>query len=290
MPPTIPTDAIAEYKIWPDGPPENLCAGLTETSFESPDPTTDERWIRNIQTPTLTHFKAVGPAKGAVLVAPGGAFHFVSIDNEGYRMARRLTARGYDAFVLKYRCYPLPETDAEVPAALDTLFGSLPKFGPGDISPPTRHPNAETGRTLAQADGRQALRFLRENAERLGIAANPLGIMGFSAGGGIAAHLAYAAPQDCRPDFAALIYAGYTPQDAPKENDPPTFLAIAADDELIPAFSSARLAEACHRASVPVELHIYQNGGHGFGSRTQGTQSDRWFDDFDAWFNAALPS
>lgn len=278
----LPEGADACFDIWPDGAPGGTNEDLHERIMQNPDPSTPERWVYNIAVPTLTRFPAANPNGTAMIVAPGGAFHFVSIDNEGYRVALKAAANGIDCYVLKYRCFPMPDDAPQVSDYLDSLFGSLPAATPGEFEPPRRHRNAELGRELAEEDGRQAIRFMRANADRLGIAGHRLGVMGFSAGGGIAVDLACAAPSECRPDFCAAIYPGYRQTEIPKDA-PPIFLATAADDALVAPFSTARLAEKYHRARKQVTLHVYGDGGHGFGIRNQNKLSDRWFDDFRAW-------
>lgn len=281
----LPFGASEVFEIWPNGVPENASIGLTEKVFDNPASTSGERWILNVQVPTLTRFAAKGPARGAVLVIPGGAFHFVSIDNEGYRIARRLAEQGIEAFVLKYRCHPMPEDDADAADYLKAFYASQEKPGPGETEPQIRMPAAIIGRGFAEEDGCQAIRFLTEHAAQLSIDPDRIGVIGFSAGGSVGAHLAFSAPLEIRPAYAALIYGGYKKADFPKEGGAPMFLAVAADDPIVPAFSIARLAEACHKVGAPVTLHLYGNGGHGFGSRIQGTLSDRWFDDFMVWRN-----
>lgn len=271
------------YELWPEGPSSNPAAGRTEVVFDSPAPGPAERWIRNVQVPTLTRFPAKHPKGITILVVPGGGFQFVSIDNEGYRVARLLAGQGVDAYVLTYRCNPIPEADAEIPAFFKRAFGNAPQAKPGETAPPPFDPDREPGRLCAEEDGRQAMRYLKAHAADLGIDPAKLGVIGFSAGGGIAAHLAFSAPEDCVPAFAGLIYAAYRPTDLPKAGGPAAFLAIASDDPLVPAFSTVRLAETCHRAGLTTSLHVYADGAHGFGAKTQGKQSDRWFDDFMAF-------
>lgn len=287
---SLPPGAAAVIDLWPADalPPPD--PARTEKIFPNPNPDVPERWIRNVQHPTLTHFPATAPRRRglSLLVVPGGAFHFVSIDNEGYDLARALAAAGIDAFVLKYRVAPMPEADDDIPAFMARLGERLGQAAPGETLPPgvrraESGPLAE-GRALGCADGRQAMRLLRARAGDLGIAPARLGVIGFSAGGGIAADLMLAAPPDCRPAFAAPIYPAWAEAPVPADL-PPVFLATAADDTLVAPFSTAKLGEICHRAGGRVALNIYGEGGHGFGIRKQGRLSDRWFDDFIAWLD-----
>jgi acetyl esterase/lipase len=278
----LPEGATAAHDLWPGGPPADFINDRSEAIFAHPGGV-PERWIRNVTRPTLTQFPATGPRRGiTALVVPGGAFHFVSIDNEGYDVARALNAAGIDAFVLKYRGFPMPEADADIPAFMQVLDGRLDHPVPGQTAPPGGSAEVDVGRALASQDGQQAMRRIRAQAVQWGVDATRLGVIGFSAGGGVAVDLALAAPPDCRPAWAAPIYPAWAPAAVPPDA-PSLFLATAADDPLVAPFSTARLGELAHRAGVPVALHMYGNGGHGFGIRRQGHLSDRWFQDFLDW-------
>lgn len=277
----VPADAVSVIDLWPDGVPEGPTRGLAEKTCANPDPMVPERWVRNVTQPTLTQFAAKGGDGRAMLVVPGGGFRFVSIDNEGYDLARALAAVGWEVFVLKYRVAPMPDDDADVQRWLDEDFAG-PQAKPGQTTPPVST-MLDEGRDAGSEDAREAMRLLLERADVLGIDPERIAAIGFSAGGGIVTDLAYDSPQALRPYLVAPIYPAWregldVPGDAP-----PTFLAAASDDPLVAPMSTARLAEAVHRAGVPVALHIYGNGGHGFGIRRQGNLSDRWFDDFLRW-------
>lgn len=219
----------------------------------------------------------------AVIVAPGGAFHFLMMNHEGYDVARWLAKLGVTAFVLKYRVQHTPEADADMPAFLEELGKKLPIVTQTEIDPPMTYAPAEEARLWGEEDGRQAIRFLRHKATELGIDPHRIGIMGFSAGGGIAINAILEHDSLSRPDFAAGIYPGYrivmpVPQDAP-----PLFIVIADDDTAVAPISSARLYEEWHKAGKAVELHIFANGGHGFGLLKQNLLSDMWSDLFRNW-------
>ncbi len=118
----LPPGASAVIDLWPEGAPDGFANDRTERIFANPNPAVPERWIRNVTRPRLTQFPATGLRRGiTMLVVPGGAFHFVSIDNEGYDVATALSARGIDAFVLTYRVWPMPEADADLPAFMEVL-------------------------------------------------------------------------------------------------------------------------------------------------------------------------
>ncbi|MCS7187401.1 MAG: alpha/beta hydrolase fold domain-containing protein, partial [Armatimonadota bacterium] len=217
-----------------------------------------------------------------VIVAPGGAFYFLAIDKEGYDVARLLTKWGITAFVLKYRLAHTPEDDAEMLALLEGWMRNAPIQERGKETPPVGSEEAEAARLLAEEDGRQAIRFVRKNAEGWGLDPQKIGIMGFSAGGGVAVAAALEHDEQSRPNFVAGIYPGYRTKPVPPDA-PPLFLATADDDILVGPVSVARLYESWHKAGIPVELHIFSAGGHGFGSLKQNLPSDAWLDLFKNW-------
>lgn len=256
--------------------------------MQAPNVPSSSRMVRNVVIPTLTVFEpSADIANGtAVVVAPGGAFHFLMMDHEGYDVARWLNHLGVTGFVLKYRVQRTPDDDAEMPVFLDKLGEELPHPDQTEVNPPMSHPGAEEARLWGEEDARQAIRFLRQNAADLNIDAKKIGIIGFSAGGGIAVNAALEHDDLSRPDFVAGIYVGYRLVDAVQEDLPPLFLAIADDDKAVAPISSARLYEAWHKADKPFELHVFANGGHGFGMREQGLLSDLWTQLFKGWLTA----
>jgi len=138
---------------------------------------------------------------------------------------------------------------------------------------------------LAAADGRAAVRLVRERADEFGVDPNRVGVMGFSAGGNVAVQVAYADDPAARPSFVAAVYPstrGFELGEPPAGSGP-MFLALASDDELGLAGDSIALYETWRRARLPVELHAYATGGHGFGMRTKHLLSDSWIDRFLDW-------
>jgi acetyl esterase/lipase len=227
---------------------------------------------------------AAGTANGtAIIVAPGGAFHFLMVDHEGYDLARSLTKLGVTTFVLKYRVQHTPEHDEDMPAFLEELVKNLPAVSQTEVESPTTYRPAEEARLWAEEDARQAIRFLRQNAAELGIDPNRIGIMGFSAGGGIAINAILEHDSLSRPDFAAGIYPGHRIVTPMPEDAPPLFIVIADDDTAVAPISSARLYEAWHKAGKSVELHIFASGGHGFGMLKRNLLSDGWLELFKNW-------
>jgi acetyl esterase/lipase len=232
-----------------------------------------QRMLRNVTRPTLTPvLPAAGKATGAaVIIAPGGAYLMLSMENEGHAVARWLADRGVAAFLLKYR---LDETPVE-PAEFLREMGR--RFAGARSNPPLRQP-------LADADALAALRMVRARSADWGVDPRRVGFLGFSAGAITALQAALAADPTTRPDFVAPIYGPLEAVAVPKDA-PPMFLAMAADDPLFSRRGFA-LAEVWNQARRPLELHVYERGGHGFGMKQQGTTSDGWAEDFLRWMDA----
>jgi acetyl esterase/lipase len=230
--------------------------------------------VFNVTDPTLTPV-AADPvlANGtAVIVCPGGGFHALSINSEGFYVARWLAARGVTCFVLKYRLVEC-KTD-NPPAEMDAK--KVPGEFDAAVVPIVR---------LAHADGLAAVAYVREHAEQFGINPRGIGIIGFSAGGTVAASVAMTYTPDSRPDFAAPIYLAYdwAVQSGVPADAPPLFALAATDDEIGLAPHSIRIYNDWVAAGRSAELHLYAKGGHGFGMRTQELPSDRWIELFADW-------
>jgi len=231
--------------------------------------------VRNVSDATLTAYvPEKGKANGtAVIVAPGGAFHMLSIENEGTAVARWLNGQGVTVFVLKYR---LLETGAEFPLSLMRYLNDLPALRTA----------VEPLRPLATADGEEAVTWVRANAARYGIRRDRIGLMGFSAGGAVTVWTLLAGKPESRPDFAVAIYPGLLPDAiaAPK-SAPPLFVAVADDDKLAHD-DSVRLAEAWQKSGAATRLVTYPSGGHGFGMTKSGKPSDAWPEAMVGWMRA----
>jgi acetyl esterase/lipase len=253
-------------------------------------------FLRNVESPQLRVFTPERPNGHAVLVIPGGAYQFVSVINEGVELAPRLTAQGFTVFVLVYR---------------------LPGEGWPDRS------------RVALQDAQRAMRVIRSQARRHGVDPDRVSVIGFSAGGHLAAMLAtrhaeqtYAVVDasdslDPRPLGVALVYPVATmkspwthelsrklllgEQATPMEIDrnsaelrvtgstPPLFIVHALDDEAVPAENSIRMMDALREAKRPHEIHLLQEGGHAFGIGRPGTPSAFWVDQFGAWVSRLAP-
>jgi acetyl esterase/lipase len=243
-----------------------------------------DRRYRNITTPHLEIFRAPHPNGCGVVILPGGGYSYVVIDKEGRDVARWFNSIGINAFVLKYR---LPNTTAH-------------RFGP----------------EIPLRDAQHAMRLVRRRAAEFGVQPDRLGVIGFSAGGHLASTLAThfdagqpdaAAPVDrasCRPDFLILGYPVISMDEAVTHagsrtellgkhpgadliqrfsnelqvtsNTPPVFLVAATDDKAVKVDNSLRFYAAARAAGVPVELHIFERGGHGFGIRTNNRAGAAW--------------
>jgi acetyl esterase/lipase len=236
-------------------------------------------------------FRPARPNGGAALIFPGGGYRWVVLDKEGYEMARWLAARGVTVFVLFYRL-------------------------PGD--------GWTSGPDTPLADAQRAMRIIRRRAPAYRVDTGRICAMGFSAGGHVCASLLTRfaervyAPVDsadalpARPDAAAAIYpvismslptahAGsraqligeraspelerkYNPALRVPSGAPPTFLLHAEDDPSVPVANTLMLREALLAAKVPVETHLYPDGGHGFGLRlSKGHSVEGWQEVFFAW-------
>ncbi len=233
-------------------------------------------FARNVSVATLTPFLP-DPAKAtgtAVIVAPGGGFRSLSMQNEGWDVARALADRGVAAFVLKYRLEPTP-------ADLDDFARSMR----GMLSVPVPAHRLDPAASVAQlgpqiADARAAFALVRRRATEWGVDPQRIGMVGFSAGAMLTLATVLAG-EDARPAFVGNIYGPLARLDVPADA-PPLFVAIAADDGLF-ADGGFGLIERWRAARRPVEFHLYEQGGHGFGMYAKPTTSTGWFDAFVAW-------
>jgi acetyl esterase/lipase len=179
----LTSDASGVFPIWPGTPPgsENW------TWREQIENRGGNRMVRNVVSPTLTMYKpAAGKANGAsVIIAPGGAFRFLMVDYEGVDLARWLVERGVTAFVLKYRLMRTPEDEAAMSEYLRNLRKTLAAADTKSENPPAFDDATKAAIALAEDDGRQAIRYVRQHAAEWSLDPNRIGIAGFSAGGGV---------------------------------------------------------------------------------------------------------
>lgn len=231
--------------------------------------------VTNVTQPTLTVFKPTNGenSHSAIIICPGGGYMALSIDSEGNDVARYLAARGMTAFVLRYRLAPT-DTDAT------QLFGEL-----WDHDRKKLDAMISQDLPLAIADGLAAVAYVRQHAAEWNVSPDRVGIMGFSAGGGVTTGVAFEYKPESRPAFVAPIYPGGEHfKDLPVPADaPPMFIAAATDDNLGLAPASVALYYKWLSAQKSAELHMYAKGGHGFGMRKQGIPTDHWIDRFADW-------
>lgn len=273
---SLSTDPTEVIPLWPGIPPGGV--GLTlSTRIVERSPSTElfhDRFADHINPPLLTVFRPAKPDGSAVLLTPGGGYVRVVIDKEGIESARRLNEAGITVFVLRYR---------------------LPAEG------------WKQAADVPLQDAQRAIRLIRAKAVDYGLDPARIGLLGFSAGGHVAASLATrwsevvyqpidaADSMDTRPNFTGLMYPVITmsarahmgsrsallgPEPSPEQiakyscemhvvsQTAPTFLCYALDDDAVPPLgNSLAYYQALAAAKVPAELHAFQEGGHGFGIR-----------------------
>lgn len=246
--------------IWPGVAPGSEHWTQNERTIEN---TPVGTVIMNVVTPTLTaYLPRRGKARGTgIIIAPGGAFVALAITLEATDMARWLQQRGIAAFVLKYR-------------TVEKKTDGIPNM------------DMDTAGRYGIADGVQALKVVRAHAVEWGVSPGRIGFAGFSAGGMVAAGTLLQSDPAGRPNFAAIIYGapfGKMPPIPAKL--PPIFMAWAQDDR-VALGPVVRFHDALVAAGQKPEAHIFSAGGHGFGTRKQGTTSDHWLEEFGYWLDA----
>jgi acetyl esterase/lipase len=226
--------------------------------------------VRNVTRPTLTRYGPEGDGP-VVVIAPGGGMHMLSIASEGTGPAELLAAHGIRSYVLEYRVIPTPVDEAEHLAAFAPLFVGLPR-------PPELIRRVEGHRPTTTVDGLQALRLVRQKHERVAF-------LGFSGGGILTADLLAQDSAEDRPDAAALVYTPFMTPAKAAPDAPPIFVLATADDPF-GTEGSTELYRAWSEAGRPVELHLYPQGGHGFGVTRTGFAVDVWPDLLLTWLRA----
>lgn len=284
-PEPLSPDAAATFAIWPETPP----GSESWTWHEQSSGPGGSRMVRNVVTPTLTMYRpGAGMAnRASVIIAPGGAFRFLMVDYEGVELARWLAQRGVTAFVLKYRVLHTPEDEPGMGRYLANLSKVLAAGDTRSENVPAYDVETKAALTIAEEDGRQAIRYVRAHAAEWSLDPHRIGILGFSAGGGVVMGPVMEHDAASRPDFAAPIYPAYRTAAPVPDDAPPLFIVIADDDKLISPSSSARLYMAWHSVGKSAELHIFRRGNHGFGTKKQNLPSDRWVDLFYAWMESS---
>jgi acetyl esterase/lipase len=275
--PKLRADKPQVLDVWPGKVPgENGKVGK-EMFLEGKPGEKPVKRLTNVSKPTITVYR---PAKdkdtgAAVLICPGGGYQILAWDLEGEEVATWLNSIGVTGIVLKYRVPRRPDQPKDKPRRPDQPKDK-PPIGP-------------------LQDAQRALSLVRSKAREWKLDPKRIGILGFSAGGHLAAETstnfkkrAYTAIDEtdkvsCRPDFAVLVYPAYlvvkdkelAPEIKVDKNSPPTFFAHASDDPIKPE-NSVFMYLALKRAKVPAELHIYTSGGHGFGLRASKHPCSTW--------------
>jgi len=244
-------DRPAPVFLWPEGAPGSV-ERMKEPEKEDVGP--GKCNVSNIHHPSITPYlvqaKDAGKAKpsSAILICPGGGHRVLCLGHEGYDLAEWFAAHGIAAFVLKNRL-------AREPGSTYTVDDH------------------------AMADTRRALRMIRSKAKEWNVDPEKLGVLGFSAGGELAALAAMQSDEgkpdasnpvdrmSCRPNFQVLIYPGSSNRFTVEKGMPPVFIALGAKDRDDISLGMANLYLKYKAAGVPAELHVYSNAGHGFGYR-----------------------
>lgn len=262
--------------LWPagtiadDGPPEVYYYGTAQNGDRFGQ-------VRNLRVPRITvYLPDAAHANGtAVVVCPGGGYHILAVDHEGHDVARWLNSRGIAAIVLEYRLIPTPADPAQHEAEFTAKLTDRVWM---------RRLAAEHD-PIMRADVQQAIRRTRAMAAAWQIDPRRVGVMGFSAGGHVAITATLFHTPDCRPDFAAPIYPVWHEAIDIDAGAPPLFMALANNDEfgVLITDTVARMQAAWLAAGVPVEVHAYAGGGHGFGMFTRHLPCDRWIERWYEW-------
>ena len=289
---SLSTSLFAQQSGWPPAPghvtlrvwPGVAPGALANPPAEADTTTAKDNLIAgrplirlgNVSVPTLTLYKARGGSSGpgpALVVFPGGGYNILAIDLEGTEVCDWLNAAGVNCVLLKYR---------------------VPNSGP--------YPKS----TAALQDAQRAMGLVREHAAEWGIDAKRVGVLGFSAGGHLAAALSTHFDQrlydpvdeadklSCRPDFAIIIYPGYlaladknfasNPDISPTADTPPTFI-VQAEDDPVHVENALVYFQQLKNAKVPAELHIYAQGGHGYGLRRTALPVTAWPQAAETWLH-----
>jgi acetyl esterase/lipase len=279
------------FPLWPGKPPGAPAKSIVANWTMNNQAPNRELWIRGVPSPEVHVYRPARPDGSALLVLPGGGYEFLSVQNEGLDPAERFNAERTTAFVLTYR---------------------LPSEGWGNRS------------VVALQDAQRAMRLIRSRAAEFRIDPARLGALGFSAGGHLAADLAVAHAErvyepidaadrlSARPAFVGLVYpvisldtaislgssspnlvgpnptpaliAARSPTQHVTADTPPSFIAAAFDDGLVHIDNSLLWIDACRRAKIAVEAHLFSEGGHGFGLHLpKNLPGSRWPDLFALW-------
>jgi acetyl esterase/lipase len=283
--------AAQEIRLWPGKAPGTEGWTVPEATTTSPS---GDRTITNVSDPSVTVFlPAAADATGtAVVVAPGGALRLLGWDNEGIKVARWLNSKGIAALVLKYRTLQTMPGSGRAGGAQPPGFGAA-AAGPrkemeirnGNANPEPDNPALREVLQMGIADAQQALRLARRNAAAWRIDPSRVGLMGFSAGGGIAVGTALAERSDASPDFLVSLYGPSLQDVVVPAHAPPLFIAVGSSHYNVTSGCLALFA-AWKAAGKPAEIHVYDQVSAGFGMATRGLPVDAWTDRLHEWLVA----
>ena len=277
-------NAQTEIPLLPHAAPGPKGSPYPESVVRSPS---GDRVIANVSDPTLTAFlpDAAAATGAAVVIAPGGALRALAFDDEGVKAAKWLNERGIAGFVLKYR------TLQQDPNAPRGPLPGMPAPGAPREELAIVKANANPARDdsalrevleLAVADAQAALGLVRRRAAEWHVDRARIGIMGFSAGGGVAVGAALAPKSDASPDFLVSVY-GPSLQDVDvPAHAPPLFVAVGSNHFNVTNGCLALFA-AWKSAGKPAEIHVYDGVTAGFGMRKHGLPVDAWTDRLYEW-------
>jgi acetyl esterase/lipase len=254
-----------------------------------------EAMVRDVTVPTMTAYwpHAANQKKTAMIICPGGGFRFLSWQTEGTDLAKWLAARGVAVFVLKYRLVPTTADPQQFNQQLTDFwreFSEAVSSGkrPRSLEEMLPDTASKQVRALVSMDARQAVKVLRAHAAEWGIAADRIGMLGFSAGGFLVTDVMLADDPTARLDFAALIYGGELGGNRVPARAPPLFITVAQDD----LWMSGPVLELFSRwqaVGKSVELHYFHQGGHGFGTDRQNLPVDHWTVLLARWLTSQKP-
>ena len=224
-------------------------------------------WLDNISVPEMSLYKAKGDSitDKAIIICPGGGLFFSAYEKEGTKLALKLALNGITAIVLKYRTYPRKGSVIEWSK---TLWDK----------PQMEIDSAKMILPFSSKDALSAIEEIRINAKKYKINPNKIGLMGFSAGGAVTMESAYTSTSRNQPNFIAPIYPWMDIVDKQKVplNKPPVFVSCANDDPFKLAASSVKIYQDWILAGAKAELHMFSNGGHGYGMNKIDAPVDRW--------------
>ena len=282
--------APQEIRLWPGKAPGSENWTVPEVTTTSP---AGDRTISNVSDPAVTVFlpPPAGATGTAIVIAPGGALRLLGWDNEGVKVAQWLNTRGIAALVLKYRTLQTPPggrgRGGPPPGGAGAAAGPRKELEirNGNANPEPDDPALREVLQMGIADAQQALRLARRNAAAWRIDPARVGIMGFSAGGGIAVGSALADRSDASPDFLVSLYGPSLQDVNVPAHAPPLFIAVGSSHFNVTNGCLALFA-AWKAAGKPAEIHVYDQVSAGFGMTKRGLPVDSWHDRLLDWLVA----